>query len=459
MRGKDILEKVVESPAKALDETIKGGEAVISAVEKQAPVKKAGEFWNILGPGLTTGASDDDPSGIATYSQTGAKYGFQLLWLAPLTFPLMAVVQETCARIGLVTGRGLAANIRQHFPRWVLYTATILLFIANTFNIGADLGALAEAARLFVPDLNYSLILIAFALFIVLLQIFSTYKKYATYLKWLALLLLSYVFSTLMIRGLDWKQIGLSTVVPNLSLGREQIILICGILGTTISPYLFFWQTSQEVEQDISDGRTTIAARQACADPKQISDMRIDVWSGMFLSNMVMFFIVTACAATLNVQGITEIGTAAQAAEALRPLAGDAAYLLFAIGIFGTGLLGIPVLAGSAAYAISESYGWRSGLNYKLRQASAFYGVLIISIMIGVGLNFIGLDPIRALIYSAVANGLVAPVVLVLIVLLASSKKIMGRWVSGPVTRVIGWIATSLMIIAGLATIYSIFWG
>jgi len=459
VRGKDILEKVVESPAKALDETIKGGEAVISAVEKQAPVKKAGEFWNILGPGLTTGASDDDPSGIATYSQTGAKYGFQLLWLAPLTFPLMAVVQETCARIGLVTGRGLAANIRQHFPRWVLYTATILLFIANTFNIGADLGALAEAARLFVPDLNYSLILIAFALFIVLLQIFSTYKKYATYLKWLALLLLSYVFSTLMIRGLDWKQIGLSTVVPNLSLGREQIILICGILGTTISPYLFFWQTSQEVEQDISDGRTTIAARQACADPKQISDMRIDVWSGMFLSNMVMFFIVTACAATLNVQGITEIGTAAQAAEALRPLAGDAAYLLFAIGIFGTGLLGIPVLAGSAAYAISESYGWRSGLNYKLRQASAFYGVLIISIMIGVGLNFIGLDPIRALIYSAVANGLVAPVVLVLIVLLASSKKIMGRWVSGPVTRVIGWIATSLMIIAGLATIYSIFWG
>lgn len=459
MRGKDVLEKVVETPAKALDTTIKGGEAAIELVGKQKPVQKAGEYWHILGPGLTTGASDDDPSGIATYSQTGARYGFQLLWLAPLTFPLMSVIQETCARIGLVTGRGLAANIRDHFPRWVLYTATILLFVANTFNIGADLGALAEATRLFAPSLNYSMVLVGFALFIVLLQIFSTYKKYAAYLKWLALLLFSYIFSTLLIKGLDWKQIGLSTIIPNLSLGREQIILICGILGTTISPYLFFWQTSQEVETDIANGKTTVALRQADIQPKDISDMRVDVWSGMFLASLVMFFIITACAATLNVQGIMEIGTAAQAAEALRPLAGDAAYLLYAIGIFGTGLLGIPVLAGSASYAISESFGWRSGLNYKLRQASAFYGVIIISIMIGVGLNFIGLDPIRALIYSAVANGLVAPVVLVLIVVLASNKKIMGRWVSGVWARTIGWIATGLMIIAGLATIYSIFWG
>ena len=459
MRGKDIFEKVAESPAKALDATIREGEAAIDLVKNQKPIKKAEEYWNILGPGLTTGASDDDPSGIATYSQTGARFGFQLLWLSLFTFPLMAVVQEMCARIGLVTGRGLAANIRMHFPRWVLYSATILLFVANTFNIGADLGALAEATRLFAPNLNYSLILVGFALFIILLQIFSTYKKYAKYLKWLALLLLSYVFSTLMIKGLDWKSIGMHTLIPSMTFGKEQIILICGILGTTISPYLFFWQTSQEVEEEIAMGKTNVAMREADTPDNEIKDMRIDVWSGMFLSNLVMFFIITACAATLNLQGITNIGTAAEAADALRPLAGDASYLLFAIGIFGVGLLGIPVLAGSAAYAISESFGWKQGLNYKLKQASAFYGVIIISILIGVGLNFIGLDPIKALIYSAVANGLVAPVVLVLIVVLASNKKIMGRWVSGGATRVVGWIATSLMIIAGLATIYSIFWG
>lgn len=458
MKEGKTLEKVVEVPAKVLGGTVDATQKVKQTVIEQGPVKKAGEYWEILGPGLATGASDDDPSGIATYSQTGAKYGLQLNWLAGFTFPLMAVVQEMCARIGLVTGRGLAANIRLYFPKWVLYSATILLFIANTFNIGADFGALAEAVRLFFPSLNYTLIIIAFAIIILGLQIFSSYKVYAKYLKWLALVLLAYVFSTLLIKDLNWGEVGVSLIRPSLDFSREQIILICGILGTTISPYLFFWQTSQEIEESISKGQTSIKLRQQNeVTDREIRDMRIDVWSGMFLSNLAMFFIITACAATLHIAGIQDIQTAAQAAEALRPLAGDNSYLLFAIGIIGVGLLGIPVLAGSASYAISESFGWKGGLGYKLKQASSFYGVIIISIILGMLINFIGLDPIKALIYSAVANGLVAPVMLVIIVLISSSRKIMGDKVNGFVTRIVGWIATALMIIAGIATIYSLF--
>lgn len=455
-KGK-ILEKVAGAPAVALEETIKATEAVGKTVARQEPVKSAKKYWEILGPGLSTGAADDDPSGIATYSQTGARYGLSLSWLAAFTFPLMAVVQEMCARIGLVTGRGLAANIRQYFPRWVLYTATILLFVANTFNIGADFGALAEAVRLFFPNLSFALIVVAFAVLILALEIFSTYQNYSKYLKWLALVLFSYVLSTLMIKGLNWRNVGVSVILPHLDFSKDQIILICGILGTTISPYLFFWQTSQEVEQKILKGETKVSERQHDITKKHVHDMRVDIWSGMFLSNLAMFFIITACAATLNLKGITDIESAAQAAEALRPLAGDNSYLLFAIGIIGVGLLGIPVLAGSASYAIAESFGWKEGLNYKLKQATGFYGVIILAIILGLLLNFIGLDPIKALIYSAVANGLVAPVVLVLIVMLSSNKKIMNIWSNSSATKVVGWAATILMIVAGLATLYSIF--
>lgn len=450
-----IIEKVVEAPAKALEKTVEASKSVTKVVE--APVKKVQDYWRMLGPGLTTGASDDDPSGIGTYSQTGAKYGFQLLWLSIFTFPLMAVVQEMCARIGLITGRGLAANIRINFPKSVLYICTLLLFAANTFNIGADLGALAEAVRLFNPQLSYYLLVILFAVFILGLQIFSTYEKYAKYLKWLALILLSYIFSTLLIQGLNWSDILAHTIKPSFNFDKDQIILICGILGTTISPYLFFWQTSQEVEEEVQAGKTNLALRQSATTPQEIKDMRVDIWSGMLLSNLAMFFIITACAATLHAKGILDVNSAAEAAEALRPLAGDATYYLFAAGILGVGLLGIPVLAGSSSYAISESFSWREGLHKKLRQAYAFYGVIIISMIIGVALNFIGLDPMKALIYSAVGNGLVAPVVLVLIVLLSSNKKIMGDWANGSATKIVGWIATGLMIVAGVATLYSLF--
>jgi NRAMP (natural resistance-associated macrophage protein)-like metal ion transporter len=450
------IKKAAEIPAKVLEETAEISETVTKTVVDK-PAKIAKDYWQILGPGLTTGAADDDPSGIATYSQTGAKYGFSLSWLAALTFPLMAVVQEMCARIGLVTGRGLAANIRLHFPRWVLYLVTILLFVANTFNIGADLGALAEAIRLFSPTINYALLVVLFAAFILILQIFSNYRRYSRYLKYLALVLFAYILSTFLIGDLNWRQVGLSAIRPSLDFSRDQIILICGILGTTISPYLFFWQTSQEVEEAILSGKTTVSARQKEVGKTTIRNMRIDIWSGMFLSNLAMFFIITACAATLNLSGITNIGSAAQAAEALRPFAGDYSYFLFALGIIGVGLLGIPVLAGSAAYAMSESFKWREGLNYKLKHASAFYGMIVIAILVGLALNFVGLDPIKALIYSAVANGLVAPVILVLIAILSSRKDVMKEHVNGPATKTVGWLAAGIMTIAGVATIYSIF--
>lgn len=420
------------------------------------PISRVKNYWRMLGPGLTTGAADDDPSGIATYSQTGAQFGFQLLWLSVFTFPLMATVQEMCARIGLVTGRGLAANIRNHFPRSVLYLCAALLFAANTFNIGANLGAMAKATQLLIPNANFLLLVTFFTALSLLLQIFTTYERYARYLKYLALVLVAYIFSTLLIPNLDWGNVFQNLVMPSITFNKEQIILVCAILGTTISPYLFFWQTSQEVEEEVLKGKTTIKLRQEDVHPAEIKRMRIDVWSGMFLSNLIMFFIITACAATLFANGTTTITTAADAADALRPLAGDTAYLLFAIGIIGTGLLAVPVLAGSASYAISESFGWKEGLYRKLKEARAFYGVIIMAMLVGFALNFVGFDPIKVLIYSAVANGLVAPVVLVFIVLLSSNKKLMGDRVNSRWATLFGWAIIALMVTAGVVTIWAL---
>ncbi len=428
----------------------------INKLESTEPVKKTEEYWAELGPGLTTGASDDDPSGIATYSQTGAQYGFQLLWLAIVTFPLMAIVQEMCARIGLVTGRGLAGNIRLHFSKKILYTCTLMLFAANAFNIGADLGAMAKAVQLLRPSFNYSFLVVGFVILMLLMQIFMPYARYARYLKWLAMVLLAYVASAL-VAHLNWGDVLHRAVLPSIHFTRDQLLLICAILGTTISPYLFFWQTSQEVEDKILKGETTVASRQG-TDQAAIHSMRVDVWSGMFLSNVVMFFIIAACGAILFPHGITNIQTSAQAAEALRPVAGNATYYLFSIGIIGTGLLAIPVLAGASSYAVSEGFKWREGLYRKFRQAHAFYGVLIISMLVGLAINFIGIDPIKALIYSAVANGLVAPIVLALIVIISSNKHIMGERVNKPFTTGAGWVVTGLMSMAGMAAIISIFW-
>lgn len=455
MGKKTLVEKVAEEPAKILDDSITAAQKVNKNIKSTKVVKRAKNYWYILGPGLTTGASDDDPSGIATYSQAGAKYGFGMLWLAAFTFPLMSVVQEMCARIGLVTGRGLAGNIRQHFSKKIIMITAFLLFGANAFNIGANLGAMAKAVQLLQPGWNFGFLVLVFTVISIGLQIFTPYEKYAKYLKWLALVLLAYIASAIL-ADLNWSEVLKSAVVPNLEFSKDQVLLLCAILGTTISPYLFFWQTSQEIEDQIQKGRTTVALRTG-SNKKEIKDMRLDVWSGMFLSNLVMFFIIAACGAVLYQNGITEITSASQAAEALRPFAGEATYWLFALGVIGTGMLSIPVLAGSSSYALSEGLSWRTGLSNKLRQARAFYGVIILSVVIGFALNFVGIDPIKALIYSAIANGVIAPVILTLIVLISSNKKIMGEWVNKPSTTLIGWFVTCIMGFAGIAAIVALF--
>lgn len=452
--AEEMLEKVMEAPAVALDRTVETSKVVAETITNQGQIKKAKAYWRLLGPGLTTGASDDDPAGVGTYSQTGAQFGFQLLWLAPVTFPLMSIVQEMCARIGLVTGRGLAANIRTYYPKWVLIICTLLLFVANTLNIGANLGMMAKATQLLLPQFSFIPLLLGIAALSLGLQIFTTYEKYAKYLKWLALILLAYIFSALSVE-LNFEELLKNTIIPSVTFSKEQVFIITAVLGTTISPYLFFWQTSQEVEEQILEGKTTLKLRQEETTNLEVKNMRIDVWSGMFLSNLVMFFIIAACAATLYRSGITEITSAAQAAQALRPIAGDRAYLLFTLGILGTGMLALPVLAGSAAYALSESFGWKYGLYRKLREATAFYGVIIISTLVGISINFLGIDSIKALIYSAVVNGLVAPVILILIVLLSSNPKVMGNRVNHKVVTLIAWAVIAIMVLAGGATILS----
>lgn len=447
------VEKIAEAPAYILDKTVSSTQK-IGTLTINRPMKRAKQYWQTLGPGLTTGAADDDPSGIATYSQTGAQYGFQLLWMSLFTFPLMAVVQEMCARIGLVTGRGLAANIRRHYSPKVLYFATILLIAANTFNIGANLGAMASATRLLFPSFDFLLLLVFFTFLSIGLQVFTSYERYAKYLKWLALILLSYVFSALSI-NLNFGELMRNTFIPSITFSKDQIFLICAILGTTISPYLFFWQTSQEVEEEILKGKVTIAMRQG-TDKKHIKRLRLDVFSGMFISNLVMYFIIAACAATLFKEGITNIQTSAQAAEALKPIAGNQAYLLFTLGIIGTGMLAVPILAGASAYAISEALQWKKqGLNKKLNDAHAFYGVIIFSMLVGLVLNLVGIDPIPMLIYSAVANGMIAPIILFFIVRLSANKQVMGEWKNHWAITLVGIITILIMSIAGIATMAS----
>lgn len=453
---RDIVTKTVEAPAVALDKTLQTTHDIGRRLNRDKTLKKGRDYWRTLGPGLTTGASDDDPSGIATYSQAGAQFGFQLLWLAAFTFPLMSVVQEMCARIGLVTGRGLAGNIRKVYSRRMLNICAILLFAANAFNIGADLGAMAQGVRLIFPHSSYALLLVGFTVLMVGLQIFTPYERYAKYLKWLAMVLLAYILSALLAH-LNWPDVLKHAAIPSITFSKEQILLVCAILGTTISPYLFFWQTSQEVEDKISQGKTTLASRQEEVSKQEVRGMRADVWTGMLLSNLVMFFIIATCGALLFAHGIHNITSASQAAEALRPFAGSSTYTLFAIGIVGTGMLAIPVLAGSSSYAIAEALKKQGSLSKQLKQAYAFYGVIIISMLVGLAINFIGINPIKALIYAAVANGLVAPVVLVFIILISSNKEVMGKWVNKTSTSFFGWLITAIMAVSGVAAIFALF--
>lgn len=449
------IEELAEAPAIALEKGIEATKKLGKQTASLSQIKKARGYWNSLGPGFITGAADDDPAGIATYSQTGAQYGFQLLWLSAFTFPLMAIVQEMCARIGLTTGRGLAGNIRINYSKRVLYLAALLLFIANTFNIAANIGAMSKATQLLFPNLNFAVLVAGFTFFCLFLQIFTPYERYAKYLKYLVLVLFSYV-ATAFIAGIDFAQLLRHTFIPSLTFSKDQIFIVTAILGTTISPYLFFWQTSHEVEEEILHGKTSIRLRGNTTDD-EIKKMRVDVWSGMFLSNLVMYFIIATCAAVLFANGIHNITSAEQAAEALRPLAGSYAFLLFAIGIIGTGLLAVPVLAGSAAYTVAESFKWRSGLYRKLHNARAFYGVIILAMILAMDINFLGINPIKLLIYSAIVNGLVAPVILFLIVKMASNQKVVKDRVSHPMLTFLGWFITIVMIVAGAATIISAF--
>ena len=458
MKTEEIFTRIAEAPAKALDEAIKDSKKASRAIFSKRPMmKKASGYWHSLGPGLTTGASDDDPAGIATYSQTGAQFGTQLAWLALFTFPLMSVVQEMCARIGMATGKGLAKNIRQNYSKTALYAVTGMLFLANAFNIGADLGAMSKALQLIIPGIPFFVAILFFTIISLGLQIFISYSRYARFLKYLSFVLLLYVATAFVIPDLDWRSIIRQTLVPNLHFTKESLFLICAILGTTISPYLFFWQTSQEVEdRHLAEAGHKPEARLRHHDlsKKEVKKMRMDVWFGMLLSNTVMFFIIVTCAATLFPAGIM-VNTAEDAALALLPIAGQQAYILFALGIIGTGMLAVPVLAGSAAYGTAEALNMKSGLNKKLHHAYGFYGVIILAMLFGLGMNFIGLDPIKALIYSAVLNGLIAPIVLYFVVRLSGNKELMGKWANRPIVSVIGWAVVALMSISGIAAIVS----
>ncbi len=451
-----VITRTAEAPAVLLNQTIMAGKRAERWWRHGKATKSTRDYWDTLGPGLVTGAAGQDPSGIATYSQTGARYGFHFLWLAAWLYPLDANLEAMCARIGLVTGQGLAANIRKYFSKRLLRTTALLLFVANAINIGADLGAMAKAAQLLRPDMRFGLLVLGFSVFTVALQIFISYAKYARYLKYLTFVLITYIFSAILAH-LNWHEVLAHTVAPHFTFSRDDLVILCAIMGTTISPYLFFWQTSQEVEEEILHGKKTIKMRQALTSRREIRHMKVDVWSGMFFSELIMFFIIATCGGVLYANGITNITTAAQAAEALRPFAGNMTYWLFAIGIIGSGVLAIPVLAGSSSYTIAESFKWREGLYRKLGQASAFYGIIIISVLVGLSINFLSIDPIKALIYAAVINGIIAPVIMVPILLISGNKKIMGKWRPSKLSLGFGWLTTILMACAAIAAIFALF--
>ena len=401
-----------------------------------------------VGPGLITGVADDDPSGIATYSQAGAQFGLNMLWTMPLCFPLMAAIQSICARIGRVTGRGLAANIKAAFPPVVLRGVVLLLLIANTLNIAADVAAMGEVAEL-VTGINRHIGTVVFVLVTLGLQIFVPYHRYVAYLKWLTLSLIAY-FLVLFTVHVPWGEVALRTVWPKFKLDATSATVVTGVFGTTISPYLFFWQASEEVEDMQARHGAALTADQLAAGT-ELRRIKWDTWSGMFYSDISAYFIILATGVTLYVAGIRDINTAAQAAKALEPLAGHFAYLLFALGILGVGMIGVPVLAGSAAYGLSEAMGWKEGLELKATDARGFYGVIAFSVLIALVIQYSPIDPMKALFYSAVINGVVAVPLMAVIIVLASKKSVMGEYTASRSLKVLGWIGTGVMAIAAAA--------
>jgi len=415
------------------------------------PPNRLDRFFRDLGPGLITGCADDDPSGISTYAIAGAALGYSTLWTALITFPLMVGVQMMCSRLGMVTGRGLASVIRLNYPRWILWGACSLLITANVFNIAADLGGMGESAAM-VTGVSAKIWTLFFSGLIVGFLFWSSYRQIARVFKWITLVLLAYV-ATAFFAHADWRAALASTIVPRLSWSRDSLSVLVGILGTTISPYLFFWQAAQEVEEERSKGRGV--SRRKGATEAELRRGRIDVVTGMFASKFVMYFIILTTAATLHAHGTTHINTARQAAEALRPLAGNAAYWLFTLGLIGTGMLGVPVLAGSSAYAISEAFAWRGSLEKKPWGARRFYAVLAAAMLGGLAIDFMGLDAVKMLFWSAVLNGALAPPLIFLVVLLTSNKRVMGERVNSLTLRLLGWLTFVLMIVATVGMLAS----
>ena len=422
-----------------------GGTGSLEAAiaEERNPIRR---FLKVLGPGFISGAADDDPSGIGTYATAGASLGYATLWTALLTFPLMATVQLVCAKIGMVTGRGLAGVLRKHYPRRVLYAAVIALFVANTINVGADLAAIAAAINLLVPALPIAPLVLPIAVGILALQIWGSYRLIARIFKWLTLALFAYIGSAFFARP-DWGQVLSSTFIPTIRLDQTFLLALVAILGTTISPYLFFWQATQEVEEEMSMGRTQLWRRKGATD-RELQYAALDVNVGMAFSVLVMYFIMLATAATLHQAGKTDIKSATDAAEALRPLAGDLSSILLAIGLIGSGVLAVPILSGSAAYALSEAFGWKYGLDRNPAKAKQFYAVIAVATLVGVAIDYLGINPIDALFFTAVINGFVAPPLLVMIMLVSNNKKIMGKRTNSRLTNVLGWGAAVVMFLA-----------
>lgn len=409
------------------------------------PIKR---FLNRLGPGLITGASDDDPSGIGTYTQAGAALGFATLWTAVVTLPLMIVVQHICAKVGMVSGRGLAGVLHRYYSKKLLYPVVTGLVIANTINAGVDIAAIAAAINMFVP-VPISAMVVPIAVAIVVLQVWGSYHLIVKIFKWLTLSLFAYVIAAFLAKP-DWFVVLKATFVPQITFSSEYITTIVAILGTTISPYLFFWEASEEVEEEKSEGRTHVSERRGATDA-EIRKEKIDTVIGMLFCNIVFYFVIVSAGATLHVTGQTNIQSATEAAQALRPLAGNFATVLFGIGLIGAGLLAIPVLTGSAAYAVAETFNWPSGLDEKPRHAKKFYGVIAVSTLVGVVIDFAGINPISALFWTAVINGVVAPTLLVVVMLVSNNKRVMGDRTNGVATNIVGWLATAIMFAAAIA--------
>jgi NRAMP (natural resistance-associated macrophage protein)-like metal ion transporter len=429
--------------------------------EEKKVKHKFSRFLRIFGPGLITGAADDDPSGIATYSQTGAQFGYGQLWTAIAMLPFQTAVQEACARIGAVTGKGLAAVVRGNYSRKILYAVVLLVVVANTINIGADIGAMAASARLLLP-LPFAVYALLFTVFVLLLEIFTSYKKYARILKWLAFALLAYPV-TAIIAGQNWPVVLRATITPHIELTPAFFFILTGVLGTTISPYMFFWQASEEVEEEISTQKLTGQNSRPHIGKAFLKNLRIDNALGMIFSEIITWSIIATTASVLHSHGVNNINTAADAAKALEPLvstfpnAGFLAKTIFATGVIGIGLMAVPVLAGSASYALSEAFSWKEGLYRKFKKAHGFYGIITIATLIGLMINFVGIDPMKALVFTAVFNGIAAVPLIFVIAKISSSDKIMGEHKSGKLSKTLVWLTFVGMLFSALAIVITLF--